>query len=158
MKQLLRAALAGSIVIGSVTVGIGNAQAGTSCHKIDAVGVGHATSPTTTVADISDGGLLNGTTAGSFTSYVDENFPPLVGLAGTVVFTVNKATLTVAGTDAYLDVTDGSFTVTWPVTASTGKLAGATGSLTFDGVQDLTTGYFTETVTGTICVAVSQSQ
>lgn len=35
----------------------------------------------------------------------------------------------------------------------TGKLAGATGNLTLTGVENLATGAFTETITGTICRA-----
>jgi hypothetical protein len=39
------------------------------------------------------------------------------------------------------------------VSASTGKLAGATGNLTLDGVENLADGSFTETITGSICLS-----
>jgi hypothetical protein len=42
-----------------------------------------------------------------------------------------------------------------PVTGATGKLAGATGTLLFEGVEDLSTGMFAENVTGVICVNLS---
>ena len=53
--------------------------------------------------------------------------------------------MSVAGT---FDVVSGAFNAAGPVTASGGKLAGASGSLVFDGVQDLVTGESTETVDG----------
>ena len=46
----------------------------------------------------------------------------------------------------------GEFSASGPVTDATGKLAGATGTLPFDGVEDLSTGSFVEEVTGLVCV------
>jgi hypothetical protein len=71
-----------------------------------------------------------------------------------VVFTVNRATLTVsvAGT---LDVSSGAFAVSGPVSASSGRLAGATGSLTLSGVENLADGSFVETVSGEICAELA---
>jgi len=71
-------------------------------------------------------------------------------LVGTVVFT-NKATLTVAVSGTF-DTGTGEFAASGPATAATGKLAGATGNLRLAGVEDLSTGRFTETVQGNICV------
>ena len=53
-----------------------------------------------------------------------------------------------------LDLTTGQFSASGPIVAATGKLSGATGSLTLSGVQDLAdpAGGFTETVSGSICV------
>ena len=67
------------------------------------------------------------------------------------MFTTNNATLTVtvAGT---FDVATGEFRASGMVTDATGKLAGATGTLLLEGIQDLSNGRFVETVTGTICV------
>ena len=42
------------------------ATAGVSCHKINATGVGQDYGDGSTTAQITDGGLLQGTTAGSF--------------------------------------------------------------------------------------------
>jgi len=39
-----------------------------------------------------------------------------------------------------------------PVTAATGKLAGATGTLVLNGIEDLTSGKFIEDISGLICV------
>lgn len=67
------------------------------------------------------------------------------------------ATVTLSGT---FDLTTGEFSVAGPVTDSSGKLAGAFGDLTFEGVQDVAdpTGAFTETVTGEICVDLGSSE
>ena len=125
---------------------------GQSCHKINAKGVGQDLGGGSTTAQIVGGGLLHGTTAGAFA--IVGGAPPAFAIAGTVVFTTNAGTLTV-GVSGTFDVSTGAFTSTGLVTGSTGKLEGATGSLTLEGVQDLGTGAFTETVTGSICVDLS---
>jgi hypothetical protein len=107
-----------------------------------------------TIAQISEGGLLQGTTAASFSIVDFSGFPPNVGIAGTVTFTTNKATLTV-GVAGTFNVFTGDFAASGPVTGATGKLAGATGSLSFAGNENLLTGSFTETITGSICVDLS---
>lgn len=121
-----------------------------SCHQITAAGVGQDLGGGSTIAQISNGGLLQGTTAASFVVTDVSNFPVL-GIAGTVTFTTNKGTLTVAVSGSF-NVVTGDFSASGDVTGATGKLAGATGSLSFVGVEDLSTGAFTETVTGGICV------
>jgi hypothetical protein len=95
---------------------------------------------------------LNGTTAGAFA--IVGGAPPVFAIQGSVVFTTNQATLTV-GVSGTFDVSTGAFGASGPVTDATGKLEGATGSLALSGVQNLATGAFTETVTGTICVNLS---
>ena len=62
----------------------------------------------------------------------------------------NGGTLTVGVTGTF-NIATGDFTAAGPVTNSTGKLAGATGELTFTGNENLATGTFTETVDGNIC-------
>jgi hypothetical protein len=124
-------------------------SAAVSCHKINAKGVGQDLGGGMTTARIVGGGLLHGTTAATF---VITGFSGTVAsFHGTIVFTVNRATLTaeLAGT---FDVATGAFAATSSSIAGTGKLAGATGSLTLQGVEDLTDGSFTETVRGEICV------
>jgi hypothetical protein len=125
------------------------AQAGVSCHKINAKGVGQDLGGGNTEAHIIGGGLLHGTTRAHFD--ITGGAPPVFEIDGTLVVTTNQATLTVqlGGT---FNVATGAFVSTGSVTGSTGKLAGATGTLTLDGVEDLASGKFAEDVTGTICV------
>ncbi len=142
-------------VVAGVVLLAGPVQAktgGLSCHKINAKGNGQDLGAGSTTAQIVGGGLLHGTTVGTFA--IVAGAPPVFAIAGTVVFTTNAGTLTV-GVSGTFDVSTGAFSSTGPVTGSTGKLEGATGSLTLDGVQDLGTGAFTETVTGSICVELS---
>ena len=141
------------VVVAAVGVAPGqvqSAQSGVSCHRINANGVGQDLGGGQTVARISGGGLLNGTTVGSF-AIVDATTLPRLGVAGSVTFTTNHATLTV-GVTGFFDLSTGVFETSGDVVSATGKLAGATGRLTLRGVQDLTTGAFTETVSGEICV------
>jgi hypothetical protein len=128
------------------------AQGGASCHNINAKGLGQDHGGGQTTAQIIGGGLLHGTTQASF---VITGFSGTVAsFEGSIVFTVNKGTLTanVAGT---LDVATGEFQATTSSISGTGKLAGATGSLSFSGDEDLSTGTFTEDVTGEICADLS---
>jgi hypothetical protein len=129
------------------------AAGGASCHAIVATGVGQDLGGGMTTAQISNGGLLQGTTAASF-AIVDVSGFPVLGISGAVTFTTNKGTLTVAVTGSF-NVSTGDFAASGPVAGATGKLEGATGSLAFAGVENLTTGVFTETVTGSICVDLS---
>lgn len=145
--------------VASAVLVVGHAHAGTSCHNINAKGIGQDTGgagtpqdPATTVAQIRGGGLLQGTTAARFV--FTGGTPPVFTFAGPLTFTTNRATLTVSlmGT---VDVTSGVFMANGPVVDATGKLAGATGSLILDGVQSFVDGTFVETVTGQICVDLS---
>jgi hypothetical protein len=128
------------------------AQAGVSCHTINARGVGQDLGGGNTVARIRGGGLLNGTTSAHFD--ITGGTPPVLTFAGTVTFDANRATLTV-GIAGTFNVETGAFLASGNVTNATGKLAGATGSLTFNGVEDFSDGSFEETVTGEICVDLS---
>jgi hypothetical protein len=124
------------------------AQAAGSCHKINARGIGQDLGGGATNAQIIGGGLLHGTTVGDFE--VTGQSGTVASIEWTVVFTANNATLTVT-VSGTLDVGTGAFNTSGPVTASTGKLAGSTGSLTFVGTENLSTGRFVEDVTGTVC-------
>lgn len=117
--------------------------------KINATGVGQDLGGGRTVAQISGGGLLQGTTEGNFT--ITGGSFPVFTIAGTVKFTTHQGTLTVTVTGTF-DVSTGEFTASGSVTDATGKLAGASGTLSFAGVEDLSTGAFVENVTGQICV------
>ena len=135
-------------VVGIVMMA-GPTRAAVSCHNINAKGVGQDLGGGATVARIIGGGLLHGTTAGSFAIIGFSG--TVASIAGTVTFTTNRATLTVTVTGTF-DVETGEFSASGPVTSATGKLAGATGHLLLNGIQDLTTGSFVEDVTGRICV------
>lgn len=148
-----RRMIAALMAVGALTVAApGVAHAGESCHPINATGTGQATSPTTTVATIREGGLLTGTTTGAFA--VTGVTPTGFLIAGTVAFTVNRATLDVAVAGNVDPVGTGgalTFAVTSTGMSGTGRLAGTTGTLSFvgEGADD---GSFTEDVTGRICV------
>ena len=147
------------VLISATAVTATPADAGVSCHRINASGVGAGAAPepgdppnlVRTVAQIRGGGLLQGTTAAAFV--ITDPTPPTFAFNGDLTFTTNRATLTVALVGD-LDVMTGDFSASGPVIASTGKLAGASGTLAFNGVQDLAdpAGSFTETVRGEICV------
>jgi hypothetical protein len=125
-----------------------------SCHKINAKGVGQDLGNGATSAQIIGGGLLQGTTQGSFV--IAGGNPPAFPISGTVVFTTSQATLTVTVVGTF-NVETGDFFATGPVSASTGKLAGAAGTLLLEGAEDLATGKFVEFVTGLICVDLGPS-
>lgn len=142
-----------------VLVPAGPATAGVSCHQINANGAGRGASPQAgdppglirTVAQIRGGGLLQGTTEAAF--QVTGVTPTGIAFAGGITFTTNRATLTV-DLDGTLDLATGEFSSGGDVSEATGKLDGATGTLTLAGVQNLLdpAGSFTETVSGEICV------
>lgn len=136
-------------VFASALMMVSKAQAAVSCHKINAKGVGQDLGGGVTEAHISGGGLLNGTTTGNFA--ITGGSPPVFSIAGTVTFTTNQSTVPVSITGAF-NVVTGEFIASGPVTGATGKLAGATGTVSFEGIEDLSTGVFVEDVTGIICV------
>lgn len=148
MKKFLRVTIPLIALVGALLVA-GSAGAATSCHAINAKGVGQDQGGGVTTAAIRGGGLLQGTTEALFILGAPDGtvFP----FTGDIVFTTNRATLTVTLVGAF-DVSTGQFNGSGPVTAATGKLAGASGNLSFAGVEDFSTGRFTETVVGEICV------
>ena len=135
------------------------AVAAESCRAINATGMGSGAPAEPgdppnlirTRAQLADAGLLQGTTAAAFTitGVTDTG----ITFAGPLTITTNRATVVVDLTGT-LDVTTGQFVGSGPIVATTGKLSGATGSLTLSGGQDLTdpAGRFTETVSGSLCV------
>lgn len=147
-----------TLVLLTVALAAAPAHAGESCHTINAHGTGEEAPllpddpPGTvrTVAQIQGGGLLQGTTDAVFS--VTGLSETGLTFAGTLTFTTNRSTLTVETSNGTLDFATGVFHADTTVIDATGKLAGATGMLTFDGVQNLATGEFTETVVGEICV------
>jgi hypothetical protein len=135
------------------------ALATVSCHTITATGTGSGAPAepgdppnlVRTQAQLTDAGLVQGTTAAAFTitGVTETGFT----FAGPLTVTTNRGLVRVDLTGT-LDVTTGQFSASGPIAAATGKLSGAIGSLTLSGVQDLTdpAGSFTETVSGSICV------
>jgi hypothetical protein len=140
------------VLTASTLAWVGVANAAVSCHKINAKGSGQDLGGGMTQAQIIGGGLLHGTTAGSFA--VVGGVPPLLLVNGTVTFTVNGGTLTVQVSGSFdgADPSDAKFVVSGPVISATGKLAGATGTLMIEGDESLTTGKFTEQISGLVCV------
>jgi hypothetical protein len=124
-------------------------DAAVSCHRIDASGIGQDQGGGHTVAQISDGGLLQGTTAAAFS--ITGLSGTLASFVGTITFTTNRATLAAEVTGT-LDLATGVFGATTSSLSGTGKLEGATGGLVFAGVENLLTGTFTEVVAGQVCV------
>jgi len=122
---------------------------GAGCKRVHATGVGQDLGGGNTRATISRGGRLNGTTSAHFD--ITGGAPPVLSIAGTIVLTTKHGTLTV-NVEGTFNVATGEFSATGPIAGGTEKLAGATGTLTFSGVQDLATGAFTETITGTLCL------
>jgi len=157
MKALSKLVLLLLLVIAPALGTFADARAAESCHKINAKGVGQQVSDTETTATILGGGLLHGTTYGDFSGSIPDysNYPPIIAFSeGTITFTTNRGTLTVtvAGTMEFTLTGQMIFIGEGAVTDAAGKLAGATGNLHFDAVEDMTTGSFVETVTGNICV------
>ena len=153
MKALRRTAVRSMFVVAIALVGVTTAQAGVSCHKINAKGAGQDLGNGHTQAQIIGGGLLQGTTQANFG--VTGGSPTLLEIAGTVMFTTHQATLTVSVSGKF-NLETGEFKASGPVTAATGKLTGATGDLVLKGVEDLATGKFVEDVSGVICVDLAK--
>lgn len=121
-----------------------------SCLSVNARADGQNLGHGRTAATITHAGILNGTTAGQLE--VTGGTPPLLTVVGTGVLTTNHGSLTVSLAGTFNTAT-GVFEATGHVVHGTGVFAGATGVLTFMGVEDLTSGRFTQTITGTVCLA-----
>ena len=121
-----------------------------SCLSVNARSIGQNLGHGQTTATITHAGILNGTTTGQL--QITGGTPPLLTVVGTGVLTTHHGTLTVnlAGT---FNTATGAFQATGQIVHGTGMLAGATGVLTFVGLEDLTSGRFTQTITGTVCLA-----
>lgn len=146
-----KALCAGAVALGVLTAP-GAAHADVECHTIDAVGVGQASADgSTTTATIRGGGLLTGTTGGTFSG--TQISGTVLAIVGTVVFTPQytpPSTLRAEVTGS-IDLATGRFTASTGAVSGTGRLAGADADLVLSGTQDAT-GRFTETVRGTLCV------
>jgi hypothetical protein len=138
-------------LLATALIAVGAAQASDGddgCKAIHATAIGQDLGGGVTVATISGAGWFNGTSRGSFA--ITGGAPPVFTVAGNVVFTTKHGTLTLNAAGTF-NVATGAFKTSGAISGATGKLAGATGTLTLEGVQNLATGAFTETITGTIC-------
>ena len=127
-----------------------SADATPPCQQVQAKGVGQDHGNGTTTAAIV-GGPLSGTSTASFAIVAVVN--GVATLDGHVDFATSSGDLTVQVTGSF-DLTTGKFNVSGPVIQGTGSLAGASGTLFFQGVEDFSTGQFSEKVSGKICRGV----
>jgi hypothetical protein len=104
-----------------------------------------------TTATISVGTIPIGTTNATFTPDGSPAGTQL-GFTGPIVFTprFGPATLT-ANVSGSVDLVAGTFVASSTSITGTGNFSSLTGQLTFSGKEDLTTGAFTETITGRLC-------
>jgi hypothetical protein len=123
-----------------------------ACVSVHALAIGQNLGHGRTQATITHAGILNGTTIGQL--QITGGTPPVLTVAGTGVLTTHNGTLTVSVVGTFNQAT-GVFAATGQIVHGTGMFAGATGVLTFAGLEDLTSGSFTQTITGTICLAHS---
>src|SRR5690349_11414749 len=125
--------------------------AGTSAHVIRAHAAGQDDGPGKIIGKVSGGGLLHGSLEGAITLMP----PPVDGMmrfTEVVTFTTGQGTLTVS-VDGSINLSTGEFCAPGTVIDATGKLAGATGSITFCGVILAgDTHPFVETISGVIYV------
>jgi hypothetical protein len=148
--RLVPRLLFGALVVAGAALADGSNDDHGDCRAVRARGVGQDLGGGRTTATITRGGILNGTTAAMFG--ITGGTPPVLTFAGTVVFTTKRGTLTI-GIAGTFNVATGAFDASGPVSGGTGRFAGASGMLRLMGVQDLSTGRFTETIRGTLCLA-----
>ena len=121
-----------------------------SCLSVHARAIGQNLGGGHTEATIVHAGILNGTTSGQLA--ITGGTPPVFTVVGTGVLTTHNGTLTVSVVGTFNAAT-GLFQATGQVVHGTGAFAGASGMLIFVGVEDLASGQFTQTITGTVCLA-----
>ena len=94
MKRLRKAIGVFVCVVAVSLMLVGPTQAGVSCRVISATAQGQDLGNGSTVANVKDGGLLQGTTTGNFT-FTNFSFP-VATFAGPIQFTTNRGTLTMS--------------------------------------------------------------
>src|SRR6266516_4374902 len=144
------------VLLAAAAVTAGGAQTATaagdhdSCLSVNALAIGQDLGHGRTTSTITHAGILNGTTNAQL--QITGGTPPVITLAGTGVLTTSHGTLTISIVGTFNQAT-GAIEATGQVVAGTDLFAHATGTLMFVGVEDLTTGSFTNTITGTVCLA-----
>jgi hypothetical protein len=151
MKSLrLLALLSAAVVMAGAAQTATAADHHSSCLSVNARAFGQNLGNGQTISTIVHAGILDGTTESQVT--ITGGHPPLVTIAGTGVLTAHDGTLTVSVVGTFNQAT-GELVTIGQVVAGTGLFAHATGDLEFVGVEDLQTGSFTNTITGTVCLA-----
>lgn len=120
------------------------------CIPVSASGVGQDLGGGRTTATISSAGVRLGTSSATFTTTGMNG--PVARFAGDIVISTAIGSLT-APVTGRLDVTTGTFTSTSRTVTGSGALRWVSGTLRFHGVENLTSGAFTETITGRLCAS-----
>jgi hypothetical protein len=118
------------------------------CVPILALGAGQDLGGGATEATVSVDGVAVGRTNASFTTTGVAG--TVASFAGPIVFSSLAGTLTAQATGS-LDITTGDFRTIATSLAGTGLLRRISGQVTLVGQENLTTGSFTETITGRLC-------
>jgi hypothetical protein len=147
--RIVLVVLVAAVIAGSAQTATAQVHDG-SCLSVDARGYGQFLGHGRTAGTIVHAGILNGTSSAQL--QITGGHPPIVTVAGTGVLTAHDGTLTVSFTGT-INQSTGEFQLTGQIISGTGIFAQATGTLTFVGVEDLHTGSFTQTITGTVCLA-----
>ena len=157
VRVLLIAAMAAAILSAATPAG---AAAPRHCAPIGLTGAGQdlgadSSGNDHTTATLYVLGVAVGTTNATFT----PSGPPVgprLAFTGPIVFTplVSHASLT-AQVNGAVDVVTGVFTASSTTVSGTGFLTAVSGHVTIQGNENLTTGAFTEMVTGKLCAPIS---
>jgi hypothetical protein len=153
MSCIRRCLLAGSAGLVVLTcAGVAQAKSRVArqlCVPVHATGVGQDLGNGMTEATISSHGVVLGTTHATFTPTTVT--PTAESFTGPIVFSSNVGMLTAQVTGA-VDLTAGTFTATSTSITGTRFLRAVGGQVTLSGSENLTTGAFTETITGKLCI------
>lgn len=123
----------------------------TVCLPFTATGVGQDMGGGRTTATISVGNHRIGSTEASFT--IGEVTGTVASFAGPLTFRPDRVRGTlVAQLTGTVDLATGRFAAASTSISGTGRLSRVTGDVRIEGVQDLSSGAFTETLTGRLCV------
>jgi hypothetical protein len=162
MNWMIRLGTPAALVAGLTFVSATGAAAGTlsgpssECPAVAGTGTGGATGPLSTAATVTDiigGALLDGTTEGSFNPPTPTSNPSVVAISGAVTFLPSAGGSLTDSFAGALNLSNGDFYGTGPLTGGTGLFSGARGVAGFAGVQNLTTGAFQEGYAVQVCLA-----
>jgi hypothetical protein len=151
MKSLRMLVLLMAVV--GTAVGAATATAGgghDSCMAVSGRAIGQNLGGGHTMGTIVHAGMFNGTTEAQLT--ITGGHPPIVTFTGTGTLTTHQGTITITPIGT-LNQATGEFQATAHITGGTGLFAHATGDLTLVGVEQLPSGSFSQTISGTVCLA-----
>jgi hypothetical protein len=155
-RGVWRVLVALAVLVCSLVLPMGTAQGAstraTVCLPFTATGEGQDLGAGRTTATISVGDYRIGSTEAAFT---------ITGVTGTIASFEGPLTFQPDGVRGTLiaqlggtvDVATGRFSATSTSVSGTQRLTRVTGDVQIEGVQDLSSGAFTETLTGRICIA-----